>query len=77
MPGGYWALPVPRGLVRASAQVQRNDRIYDEMDHVTGRASVAKMGRQEQWRVMVNVDEAGGHSFHTPSRADLFREFEG
>jgi hypothetical protein len=58
------------------AQVQGNDRIHDEMDHVTGRDPVAKIGRQEQWRVMVNVDKAGGHSFNMPSWPNLFREFK-
>ena len=59
-----------------SAQVQRFDRIHDEMDHVAGRDSVAQVGRQEHRHVVVNVDEAGRDSFHTPPPADLFRESE-
>jgi hypothetical protein len=44
------------------------------MDHVVGGYPVAQVGRQEHRRVVVDVDEAGGHFLHTWPEADLFRE---
>jgi hypothetical protein len=55
------------------AQVKGRNRVLAEVDHVAGRQPVAQVGRQKHRRVVVNVDEAGGHSFHTPNQSDLFR----
>jgi len=56
------------------AQVERFDRIHDEMDHVVGRYPVAQVRRQEQRGVVVDVDESGEHFTHTRHEAGLFRK---
>jgi hypothetical protein len=57
-----------------TAQVQRFDRIHNEVDHVVLRNPIAQVGREKQWGVVVNVDETDGHFLHTRLRAQLFSE---
>jgi predicted metal-dependent phosphoesterase TrpH len=48
-----------------SARVQLTDRIHDEVDKVIGRHPLAQVRRQQQRRVVINVDKAGSHTLST------------
>jgi hypothetical protein len=49
-------------------QVQLAERIHDEMRQMIGGHPIAPIGRQEQRRVVLDVDEAGSHA---PSTRNL------
>ena len=43
------------------AQVQAVHRVEDEVDEMIGGHPVAQVGREQQGRVVIQIDEAGGH----------------
>jgi hypothetical protein len=58
----------------SAAQVQLADGIHDEVDKVIGRNPLAQIRRQQQRGVVVNVDEAGGHTLSTRNNAKSWTE---
>ncbi len=55
------------------AQVEGVHGIEDEVDEMIGGHPVAQIGRQQQWRVAVNRNKAGGHVFQTLRRTCSIR----
>lgn len=55
-------------------QVEFADGVHDEVDKMIGRHPLAQVRRQQQRRVVVNVDEAGGHPLSTRNVAQSWTE---
>ena len=45
-----------------AAQVEFADGIYDEVDKMTRRRLLPEVRREQEWRVVVDMNETGGHT---------------